>query len=177
MKRWLRWAMMAGLTAGAAWPSYLHGLFIARQVGYSGNVAYDVPLLPDGLIGVATIALIEASQRKVARPWPATLGLAVGIVLTAGQNIAAGYPRPGTMVVNAFVPLLLLIALEILVWSSRLARAGAPSGVPQPVPAVVKVPAVREIRGRQNCSQATAVKIRDEVKLAVRVSQNGHAGG
>lgn len=167
---------MAALTAGAAWPSYLHGLFIAREVGYSGNVAYDVPLLPDGLIGVATVALIEASQRKVGRPWSATLGLVVGIVLTTAQNIAAGYPKPGTMVVNAFVPLLLLIALEILVWSSRLARAGAPATVPAGVPAAARTPSVREIRTRQGCSQATAVKIRDEVRLAVRASQNGHGG-
>lgn len=120
------------IAAGAAYVSYTHGLDVARWVGNTGTVAYVVPALPDGLIAISTVSLYEAAQTTGRRPPWAIVGLVLGIGLTIVMNVAAGTRHGwGGALVAAMVPVVLLLALEILTGVVRRGRGGA-STAPAP---------------------------------------------
>lgn len=129
------------IAAGAAYVSYTHGLDVARWVGNTGAVAYVVPALPDGLIAISTVSLYEAAQTTGQRPPWAIVGLVLGIGLTIVMNVAAGTRHGwGGALVAAMVPVVLLLALEILTGVVRRGRAGA-STAPGPAAQAVVEPA------------------------------------
>lgn len=109
--------------AAAAIYSYNDALFVVREAGTTGRLAYLVPLFADGLIALCSTALYAAAQAKVSRPWWATGGLVFGIVVTVVMNVSAGVARStADALVDALAPIVFLIALEVLVWFFRTAR-------------------------------------------------------
>jgi hypothetical protein len=117
--------VVAGIAAAAAVVSYSHALQVVRWSGTTNWLAFVVPLLPDGLILLSSLALYEAAQARAARPRWATVGLVLGCGVTVVMNVAAGWPhRPGGALVNALAPVVLVLALEIL---ASILRRGRPA--------------------------------------------------
>jgi Protein of unknown function (DUF2637) len=139
-----RYALAGGFIALiAAVVSYNDGLFVARAAGNHDRLAYLYPLLPDGLIVVCLLALLEASRAKVARSRWATAGLVLGIALTLAMNVDAGIAHSVLdAVIDGLVPVVFFVAVEVVLWHVRRARvtvdperpaAPSPSAVPSSV--------------------------------------------
>lgn len=113
------------IAAGAAYVSYTHGLYVARWVGNVGLAAFVVAALPDGLIAISTVSLYAAASTTGQRPPWAIVGLCLGIGLTVVMNVTAGTRHgQGGALVAAMVPVVLLLALEILTGVVRRGRDG-----------------------------------------------------
>src|SRR5438034_4617381 len=107
---------MAGLAAVAAVISYNDGLFLIRDAGVLGRLAYLYPLLPDGLIVISSLSLYEAAVTAAPRPRWAMVGIGLGAVLTVAMNVGAGVSvSPLAAVWDGCVPVVFFVALEILI--------------------------------------------------------------
>jgi hypothetical protein len=132
--------LLAALTAAALSAitgvvSYNHGLDVVRWVGTTGYVAYLVPLVPDLMIVTSSLALIEASAMRIARPPTAMAGLVAGIAWTVAQNVAAGWRNgPGGAVLAAGIPLAFVLTFESLLWLYRSRHGQLPVRQDQPPP-------------------------------------------
>ena len=134
-------AVVAGI---AAWSSYRHMTHVALSVGEQPAVAYVLPLSVDGLLVVASIAMVDdkASGRTVR--WSARIAFAAGIIASLGANIAAAHPTLGARVVAAWPALALLLTVELLSRAGRMrAAAAAPETVAEATraPSAVRAPA------------------------------------
>jgi hypothetical protein len=118
-------ALAAALSAITGIVSYKHGLTVARWTGNEGLVAYLVPLVPDLMIAMSSVTLIEASAMRVRRPATAVTALVSGIGWTVAQNIAAGWRSGwGGALIAAGIPLALVVTFESLLWLLRKRRSG-----------------------------------------------------
>jgi Protein of unknown function (DUF2637) len=115
----------------AAVISYNDGLFVARLAGNHDRQAFLYPLLPDGLIVVCLLALVEgARMRPAQRSGWATCGLVLGIGMTLAMNAGAGVAHSVLdAVIDGLVPVVFFIAVEVVLWHVRRGRAAAPVGV------------------------------------------------
>ena len=99
---------------------------MARSTGNAGLVAYLIPLVPDLMIAMSSVTLIEASRRR-SRPPTAMVALAAGVGWTVAQNIAGGWHGgPGGRLIAAGIPLALVATFESLLWLIRHARTAVP---------------------------------------------------
>lgn len=119
--------------------SYNDALFVAREVGTTGRLAYLVPLFGDGLILLCSTALYAAARAtghpRPETPWAARIGLIIGIAVTVVMNVAAGLAHStADALVDALAPIVFLIALEVLVYQFRLSRRGQVSDRPAQCP-------------------------------------------
>ena len=116
--------------------SYQHGLYVARETRNAGLVAYLVPLVPDLMIAMSSVTLIEASRLRLPRPLTAMIALVAGIGWTVAQNIAGGWQGGvGGRLIAAGIPLALVATFESLLWLLRNVRAASgqpPASHPQP---------------------------------------------
>lgn len=143
--------------------------------GLTGFWAYAWPLQVDVFIAVGELALFVAladgwEWESRAGAWAVTLlGLAVSVAGNVGH--VAGHDL-ASRITAAVPPVAAASALAVgLGVLKRVVSRRVPVAVP--VAPKLRVPSVREIRARQNCNQATAEKVRAEVKAAL----NGHGGG
>lgn len=114
-------ALAAALSGITGVVSYEHGLEVARWTGNAGLVSYLVPLVPDLMIGMSSLTLLEASAALAKRPVPAIVALAAGIGWTVAQNVAAGWHSGwGGALVAAGIPLALVATFETFLWLLRL---------------------------------------------------------
>jgi hypothetical protein len=115
-------AAVAGI---AAWSSYHHMVEVALGVGERPDVAYVLPLSVDGMLVVASVAMVDdrRSGRKVR--WSARVAFAAGVVASVGANVAAAQPTVGARVVAAWPALALLLTVELLSRSGRPMKAAA----------------------------------------------------
>lgn len=124
----------------AAVLSYSHGLEVTRDLGTPDPLAYVVPLLADGLIGLCSAELYDAAKDDGSRPAAALVGLVVGVVVTIVMNVAAAWHLGwGARLLNALAPATLLIAVWVLEGGFRRARRLAdgpslPAGCKHTVP-------------------------------------------
>jgi hypothetical protein len=126
-------AIVSAIALTAAVISYNHALEVIRAWTAQGWLNYLVPLLPDGLILLSSVAIYEAARAAVTKPRWAYVGLVLGCVVTVVLNVAAGWHEGwGARCINGFVPVVLLLALEILAGILRRGRAGMSQA---PVPA------------------------------------------
>ena len=109
-----RWgvAITAGIGAGAAVLSFDHALTVARSLGTEGRLAYVVPLLPDGLVVLSSLALWDAHESSQRRPRSAIFGLVLGVLVTITLNVVAGHAWGRLL--NALAPVALLVAVAVL---------------------------------------------------------------
>ncbi|MGO9159765.1 MAG: DUF2637 domain-containing protein [Streptosporangiaceae bacterium] len=132
--------------AAAAVLSYDHGLTVTRWFGTEGRVAYLVPLLPDGLIGLSSAELYDAAKSGARRPVAAVTGLVLGIVVTIVMNVASGWHHGwGGRLLNALAPLALIIAVWVLEVGFRRGQDGpllslVPATCDHLVPATARPP-------------------------------------
>ena len=118
-------ALAAALSGITGVISYQHGLYVARLTGNTGLAVYLVPLVPDLMIAMSSVTLIEASRRSE-RPPTAMVALVAGIGWTVAQNIAGGWHGGvGGRLIAAGIPLALVATFESLLWLLRNRRRGA----------------------------------------------------
>lgn len=124
--RHVKIALAVFIGGGAAVLSYSHGLEITRELGTRNWLAYVVPLLPDGLIGLSSAELYDAAKdagARGSRPAAALIGLVVGVVVTIVMNVAAAWHLGwGARLLNALAPVALLIAVWVLEGGFRRVR-------------------------------------------------------
>lgn len=130
-------ALAAAVSAITGVVSYNHGLDVARWTGNTGLVAYLVPLVPDLMIGMSSLALLEASAARAKRPAAAVVALAAGIGWTVAQNVAAGlHSSWGGALIAAGIPLALVATFETFLWLLRLRNRDVTGITPKPTETV-----------------------------------------
>jgi len=113
--------MSAAIVAGiAAWSSYRHMVTVALNVGEQPQVAYVLPLSVDGMLVVASVAMVDDRRSGRTVRWSARLAFAVGVLASLAANVSAAHPSIGARIVAAWPALALLLTVELL------SRAGKP---------------------------------------------------
>ena len=98
---------------------------MAVRYGEHPAVAYALPWSIDGLMVVATAAMIE-DQRNNRRPrWSARVAFVFGVVASLGANIASAHPSWTARIVAAVPAVALLLAIEVLTRSGNAASPPA----------------------------------------------------
>ena len=160
--RWLLAGVIltAALSAITGIVSYQHGLYVARLTRNTGLVAYLVPLVPDLMIAMSSVTLIEAA-RFSRRPPTAMVALVAGVGWTVAQNIAGGWQGgTGGRLIAAGIPLALVAAFESLLWLLRNARRAdgqPPAGRVQPDEPLSTEAALRVLLASDSQRQLAAV--------------------
>jgi len=152
-----RWAVLAAATgtmliaAGAFWLSFTALADLAGRSGIAGEQAWIWPLLVDGLIVVATIAVVALDGHRTAwYPW-ALLIAGAGASVTANAIhavVTADTDVPALLAaaVAAVPPLVLLASTHLTVVLTRgsttpPATEPTPTDVTEPIPASPAAPA------------------------------------
>jgi hypothetical protein len=145
----------------AAYASYWHTVAVATRYGERSELAYVYPFSVDGMMVVASIAMVDARRagRKPGRL--TTLAMVVGIVASLASNIASAHPSPGGWLVAAWPPVALLLVVEMLSRPGAHVPARAPA---EPVPSVVMEPVVEP-----KVSQSGRRPAREHVALARQI--------
>ena len=129
------------IAAGAFWLSFTALADLARRSGIDAGQAWAWPLIVDGIIVVATVAVVALASQRRPTWYPWTL-LAAGAVVSVTANaihaiIAADADVPPVLAasVAAIPPLVLLSITHLTVILTR----------PVPEPATADVPAASEV--------------------------------
>jgi hypothetical protein len=102
------------VAAVAGFASYRHIVDVAREAGEHRDVAAVLPLAIDGLILVATLAMLD-DKRNGRRPrLSARSALVFGIVATIAANVASAQPDVTARLVAAVPAVSFLLAVEVL---------------------------------------------------------------
>jgi hypothetical protein len=119
-------AVVAGI---AAWSSYSHMVHVALRFGERPEVAWLLPFSVDGMLVVASVAMVDdkRSGRRV-RP-VARVAFAAGVAASVAANIAAAQATWGARVVAAWPALALLLVVEMLSRSGQILAVTAPAPV------------------------------------------------
>ena len=147
---WQYAAAALTLAGIAAWVSYNDGLFVARLAGNHDVQAFAYPLLPDGLIVVCLLALVEAARAGVKRSRWAQAGLVLGIAMTLSVNAGAGVAHSVLdAVLDGLVPVVFFIAVEVVLWHVRRGRdSGTKTAISFPQPGMVPSTAFNAAKAR-----------------------------
>jgi hypothetical protein len=159
---WQYAAAAVTLAGIAAWVSYNDGLFVARLAGNHDVQAFAYPLLPDGLIVVCLLALVEAARAGVKRSRWAQAGLVLGIAMTLSVNAGAGVAHSALdAVLDGLVPVVFFIAVEVVLWHVRRGqgvRGTSPAASPG-ASGGASLPGLRELQRDYECGMPVARKI------------------
>jgi hypothetical protein len=122
------------IAAAAFWLSFTALTDLARRSGVDGGQAWAWPLIVDGLIVVATVAVVALDrQRSAWYPWVLLMaGTAVSVTANAlHATVAAEADVPGALAacVAAVPPLVLLASTHLTVVLVRAHRAAEPATV------------------------------------------------
>lgn len=109
----------------AAWSSYRHMVHVALHVGEQPSIAWVLPLSVDGLLVVASIAMVDDRQAGRQVRWSARIAFAFGVGASLAANVAAAHPTVGARLVAAWPALALLLTVELLSRSGRRTKAPA----------------------------------------------------
>ena len=104
----------AAVASIAAWSSWSHMVHVALAFGERSEVALVLPISVDGMLIVASTAMVE--DKRAARPvrWSARIAFAAGVAASVGANIAAAHPTVGARIVAAWPAVALLLVVEML---------------------------------------------------------------
>ncbi|MEU1604051.1 DUF2637 domain-containing protein [Micromonospora matsumotoense] len=121
----------------AAWSSWSHMVAVALRFGERPEVAYVLPLSVDGMLVVASAAMVEDKRAGRTVRWSARVAFVVGVAASVGANIAAAAPSPGARIVAAWPAIALLLVVEMLTRSQPVSRdsgGGTKASSPQKEP-------------------------------------------
>jgi hypothetical protein len=106
----------------AAWSSWSHMVAVALKFGERPEVAYVLPLSVDGMLIVASTAMVD--DKRAGRPvrWSARIAFVAGVAASVAANIAAAQPTLGARIVAAWPAVALLLVVEILSRARPLAH-------------------------------------------------------
>jgi len=117
----------AGVVAGiAAWASWSHMVGVAMEVGEHSDIAHALPLSVDGLLVVASAAMVDDRRNGMKPRLSARIMFGVGVAASLAANIAHAQPTIGARIVAAWPALALLGVVELL---SRRGKPIATSAV------------------------------------------------
>jgi hypothetical protein len=106
----------------AAWSSWSHMVAVALRFGERPEVAYVLPLSVDGMLVVASAAMVEDKRAGRRVRWSARTAFAVGVAASVAANIAAAEPSLGARIVAAWPAVALLLVVEMLTRSQPALR-------------------------------------------------------
>ena len=126
-RRWAAMTAVAGtvfIAAGAFWLSFTSLADLAARSGIGAGQAWAWPLIVDGIIVVATVAVVAlAAQRSAWYPWALLVGGAlVSVTANAIHAVVAAdadVPRPLAASVAAVPPVVLLAITHLTVILTR----------------------------------------------------------
>lgn len=121
-------AAAALVAAVAGFASYRHIYDVATDAGEHQGVAAVLPLAIDGLILVATLAMLDDKRQQRRPRTSARVALVFGILATLAANIASANPTVTARLVAAVPAVSFLLAVEVL------ARSGKPLPVENVLP-------------------------------------------
>ncbi|WBC17577.1 DUF2637 domain-containing protein [Micromonospora sp. WMMA1998] len=110
-------AALVALVAG--YSSFSHIAHVALRYGERREVAYALPFAIDGLLIVATTAMLDDKRNGRRVRWSARVAFAFGVTASLAANVASAAPSAGARVVAAVPAVALLLAVEVL---SRVGR-------------------------------------------------------
>lgn len=112
----------------AAWSSWSHMVHVALRFGERPEVAYVLPISVDGMLIVASTAMVD--DQRAARPvrWSARVAFLAGVAASVAANIAAAQPSLGARIVAAWPAVALLLVVEMLSRARRVTPPTAPAG-------------------------------------------------
>ncbi|MCW6007823.1 DUF2637 domain-containing protein [Micromonospora sp. CPCC 205371] len=119
----------AAVASIAAWSSWSHMVDVALAYGERAQVAYVLAISGDGMLVVASPAMVD--DRRAGRPvrWSARIAFVAGVGASMAANIAAAQPSLGARVVAAWPAVALLLVVEMLS-RTRRARPDLSAAVP-----------------------------------------------
>ncbi len=120
--RLARDASTAAVAGIAAWSSWSHMVSVALRFGERAEVAYVLPVSVDGMLVVASTAMVEDQRAGRAVRWSARIAFAAGVAASVAANIAAAKPNPGARIVAAWPALALLLVVEMLARTQGVRR-------------------------------------------------------
>lgn len=131
-------AVVAGI---AGYASYWHQTAVALRAGERTELAHLIPLSVDGMLIVASIAMVDDRQNGRKPRLSAKVAFALGIAASVGANVAAAHPTLLGRTVAAWPALALLLVVEILSRRGKLIvePVVAPVAVAAPVTQAVRV--------------------------------------
>lgn len=121
-------AAAALVAAVAGFASYRHIFDVAKEAGEHVSVSAVLPLAIDGLILVATLAMLDDKRNRRRPRLSARVALVFGILATLAANVASAQPNVTARLVAAVPAVSFLLAVEVL------ARTGRPLPVVEQVP-------------------------------------------
>ena len=174
-----RWAVVTAVSgtvfiaAGAFWLSFTALVDLAARSGVGAGQAWAWPLIVDGIIVVATVAVVALAGQKTAwYPWALLIGgAAVSVAANAIHAVvAADADVPGVLAasVAAVPPVVLLAITHLTVILTRPALDTASpddsDGLAAPEPALLDAP------GRSSPRELTAPRDTDDSTHGVRMN-------
>lgn len=171
-RRWALVTAVAGtvfIAAGAFWLSFTSLADLARRSGIDTGEAWAWPLIVDGIIVVATVAVVALGGTRTAwYPWTLLLGGALVSVTANALHavVAADATVPGGLAacVAAVPPVVLLAITHLTVVLTR--HAPIPSTEPEPAspPATATASQTFRVDGR---SEAARLEPKPELAAAI----------
>ena len=149
-RRWAAMTAVAGtvfIAAGAFWLSFTSLADLAARSGIGSGQAWAWPLIVDGIIVVATVAVVAlAGQRSAWYPWALLVGGAlVSVTANAIHAVVAAdadVPRMLAASVAAVPPVVLLAITHLTVILTRTADPGVQPVASRPTVTAESMPAL-----------------------------------
>jgi hypothetical protein len=112
-------ASAAAVATIAAWSSYSHMVHVALRYGERPEVACTLPVSVDGMLVVASVAMVDdrRERRQVRRT--ARIAFAIGVAASLAANVAAAHPSLPARAVAAWPAVALLLVVEVLARPGR----------------------------------------------------------
>ncbi|MEU7876142.1 DUF2637 domain-containing protein [Dactylosporangium sp. NPDC049140] len=104
----------AAVATIAAWSSWSHMVHVALRYGERPEVAYVLPISVDGMLIVASAAMVEDKRHGHRVRWSARVAFVAGVAASVAANIAAAQPTVGARIVAAWPAVAMLLVVEML---------------------------------------------------------------
>jgi hypothetical protein len=177
-------AAVAGI---AAWSSWTHMVAVALRFGERAEVAYVLPVSVDGMLVVASTAMVEDQRAGRRVRWSARTAFAAGVAASVAANIAAAKPSSGARIVAAWPALALLLVVEILARAQTARRPPRPMDteridtptqqeMPAPIPQEPDAKPATHVRGRSERAVDAVARLRAEYPQASHAELASAAG-
>lgn len=113
----------AGTVASiAGYASYWHQVHVALLAGERPELAHIIPFSVDGVLVVASVAMVDARREGRKPSWQTKVGFAMGIAASVGANVMSAQPTLLGRVVAAWPAVALLLVVEMLSSKGKLLK-------------------------------------------------------